>query len=284
MLSQRLKVAIPLILVVFLVFFLPGTWRRAAFSILAAAILFTANHEGCALAGFKPLHREEILLQLYAVALIANAWTAFLPDPVLLLAFLLLAFVLQFNQKVTAASLAAVAKTLLIGVTVCWSLSFLARIFYSEVLNGPLCLAYLVVITKVADIGAYFVGTLTAKLPGGNHKLAIHVSPKKSWEGLFGGIASSIIASVLFCIFATSLKLTFPVAILLGFLAATLGLVGDLCESLLKRAASAKDSGVIPGLGGALDVVDSLLPMGIIIYYAMNWLSRSACCIFDILE
>ena len=184
----------------------------------------------------------------------------------------------------TAASLAAVAKTLLIGVTVCWSLSFLARIFYSEVLNGPLCLAYLVVITKVADIGAYFVGTLTAKLPGGNHKLAIHVSPKKSWEGLFGGIASSIIASVLFCIFATSLKLTFPVAILLGFLAATLGLVGDLCESLLKRAASAKDSGVIPGLGGALDVVDSLLPMGIIIYYAMYWLSRSACCILDILE
>ena len=154
MLSQRLKVAIPLILVVFLVFFLPGTWGRAAFSILAAAILFTANHEGCALAGFKPLHREEILLQLYAVALIANAWTSFLPDPVLLLAFLLLAFVLQFNQKVTAASLAAVAKTLLIGVTVCWSLSFLARIFYSEVLNGPLCLAYLVVITKVADIGA----------------------------------------------------------------------------------------------------------------------------------
>ena len=129
------------------------------------------------------------------------------------------------------------------------------------------------------DSFAYLVGSKIGK-----HKMAPRVSPKKSWEGLFGGIASSIIASVLFCIFAASLKLTFPVAILLGFLAATLGLVGDLCESLLKRAASTKDSGVIPGLGGALDVVDSLLPMGIIIYYAMNWLSRSACCILDILE
>lgn len=270
MLSDRLKVAIPLIAVTLLAFFLPGVAGKIAFAILAVCILGTANHEGAALAGLERFGAQEWLLHGYAAALIANAWAKLLPDEALLMAFLLGAFATAFGKAVSRESLDRVAGTVLVGVMVCWTLSFLAKIFYCGAGNAPLLLAYLVAITKVADIGAYAAGSLTAKLPGGNHKLSPHVSPKKSWEGLLGGCVVSVGVSLLFLKFAPSLSLTWCSAILLGILAATLGLLGDLSESLLKRAAGTKDSGKIPGLGGALDVVDSLLPMGVVIYVFMS--------------
>ncbi len=276
MLRERLKVAIPLLAVVFLCFFLPGNWGRSAFALLAAVLLFGANHEGCQLCGFLPWKKEELLLDAFALALIGNAWMQFFPGPVLLMAFLLLAFALYFGQEVTRKSLENTAKVILVGTLVCWALSFMAQIFYQFGPTGPALLAFLVVVTKVADIGAYAVGSATAKLPGGNHKLCPFVSPKKSWEGLLGGIAASVVVAELFVIFGHNsmmvgvLDLTWLNAILLGFVAATVGLLGDLCESLLKRAAGAKDSGKIPGLGGVLDMVDSLLPMGALLY---AWLS-----------
>ena len=272
MLSDRLKVAIPLLIVVFLAFFLPGIWGKSAFALLAAAMLFTAVHEGCNLCGMKAFCPQEWLLHAFSVLLIADAWRYVgLHDCVLLMALILLAFALSFRQEVTQHSLETVARTILIGVLVCWPLSFLAKIFYMPFVNAPVVLSYLVVVTKIADIGAYTAGSMTAKMPGGNHKLSPHVSPKKSWEGLAGGIASSLIVSILFKIFASSLHLTWTAAVILGILAATVGLVGDLSESLLKRASGAKDSGKIPGLGGTLDMLDSLLPMGVIFYAWLNF-------------
>lgn len=272
MLSDRLKVAIPLLIVVFLAFFLPGLWGQSAFALLAAAMLFTAVHEGCNLCGMKPFCSQEWLLDAFSLVLIVDAWRGFaiLHDSAILMAFILLSFVCVFNKEVTQNSLETVARTILIGTLVCWPLSFLAKIFYLPFINAPVTLSYLVVVTKIADIGAYAVGSLTAKMPGGNHKLSPHVSPKKSWEGLAGGIVSSLIVSILFKLFASSLSLTWTSAIVLGVLAATVGLIGDLSESLLKRAAGAKDSGKVPGLGGVLDMLDSLLPMGVIFY---TWLA-----------
>lgn len=269
MLKDRLKVAIPLILVVLLAFFLPGIWGKCAFALLATAILLTSNHEGVVLAGLKPYSLQEVLIQLFGLVLLANAWANFTPDFLVLLCFVLLAFVSVFHQEVTQKSLETVARTILVGMLVPWCLSYMMRLFYElgEEL-GPMTLIYLVAITKFADIGAYAVGCSTAKLPGGNHKLALHVSPQKSWEGLFGGIAASVITSLLFWKFSDNMHsvLTLASAIILGVLAAVIGLIGDLSESLLKRAAGVKDSGKIPGLGGGLDVMDSLIPMGIVIY------------------
>lgn len=267
MLSDRLKVAIPLLIVVFLAFFLPGIWGQCAFALLAAAMLFTAVHEGCILCGMKSFCHQEWLLDIFSATLIIDAWCFYANhDCVLLMGFILLAFVCAFNQEVTQKSLENVARTILIGALVCWPLSFLAKIFYFPGINAPVVISYLVVVTKIADIGAYAAGSFTAKKPGGNHKLSPHVSPKKSWEGLLGGIASSLLVSILFKLFASSLALTWTSAVLLGILAATIGLIGDLSESLLKRAAGAKDSGKIPGLGGVLDMLDSLLPIGVIFY------------------
>lgn len=121
------------------------------------------------------------------------------------------------------------------------------------------------------DTGAYCVGMLTAKRKNGNHKMSPHVSPKKSWEGLFGGAAFVLLAARLLahcgwfdCIdgwqYALCPSAKFWVALGFGLLATVAGTLGDLMESLLKRSYGIKDSGrFLPGHGGVLDRFDSLL-------------------------
>ena len=115
------------------------------------------------------------------------------------------------------------------------------------------------------DTGAYCVGSLTAKLPGGNHKMSPHISPKKSWEGLFGGLVFALGASFILCRFGWYDTIIRPerstaVTILFAFLVSAFGTMGDLMESLLKRSIGVKDSGAfLPGHGGVLDRFDSVL-------------------------
>jgi phosphatidate cytidylyltransferase len=106
--------------------------------------------------------------------------------------------------------------------------------------------------TAACDTGAYLVGSLTGK-----HKLIPHISPGKTWEGLAGGVLGAVVAAVAF---SGLLALSLPQAIALGLLVCAAAVSGDLCESLLKRAAGVKDSGhLIPGHGGILDRIDSIL-------------------------
>lgn len=153
-------------------------------------------------------------------------------------------------------SLAAVAY-------VAWSVSFLAKLYFSGV-DGPRLALFAVVATKSADIGAFVLGSLTAKLPGGNHKLCPRLSPKKSWEGLVGGILASLACCFgLLRLWPDSLTLdgvqavTRTTALVFGLVAPCLGLLGDVAESGFKRASGFKDSGKLPGLGGVLDILDS---------------------------
>ena len=129
-------------------------------------------------------------------------------------------------------------------------------------------LLLVILATKAMDTGGYIFGMLSSKLlPGGNHKLCPTISPKKSWEGAIGGIILSMaVAWALYrccpdwnyeCWLGT-LKLWKFLA--LGFLLALASIAGDLTESALKRKCSVKDSGSwIPGMGGALDVLDSFI-------------------------
>jgi len=114
-----------------------------------------------------------------------------------------------------------------------------------------------IALTFANDTGAYFVGRAVGK-----HKLAPAISPGKTWEGAFGGLAASL--GIAFALRASVLpELTWVDAILLGAPAAILGPTGDLLESLLKRSVGAKDSGrLLPGHGGMLDRVDALLFVG----------------------
>jgi len=139
---------------------------------------------------------------------------------------------------------------------------FLASYYYRQAPMGA-WLLFLCLVTKATDTGGYIVGTLTARLPCGNHKIAPSISPKKSWEGLIGGVILSFAVSLLF--FALSphaplwwYLLSAPVLSLGSFF-------GDLTESAVKRLAGVKDSGRwVPGMGGAFDVLDSFLFNGIL--------------------
>jgi phosphatidate cytidylyltransferase len=122
--------------------------------------------------------------------------------------------------------------------------------------DGPLRLLFALFLIWAADVGAYFAGRAFGK-----RKLAPRVSPGKSWEGVYGGVALALVIAViagewLFHLrgFAWAPFLLLSVAIVL------FSIVGDLGESLLKRQVGAKDSGtLLPGHGGLLDRIDSLL-------------------------
>ena len=125
---------------------------------------------------------------------------------------------------------------------------------------GTFWLIAVIACTAACDTGAYFVGSLLGK-----HKLIPHVSPAKTWEGLAGGTLGAVIAAVAL---SGLLKLSVPAAILLGLVVCAAAVAGDLCESLLKRAAKVKDSGnLIPGHGGILDRVDSIMFVLVAVYW-----------------
>jgi phosphatidate cytidylyltransferase len=121
--------------------------------------------------------------------------------------------------------------------------------------DGRLWLAYILIVTKITDIGAYLCGNLM-----GHIKLAPMISPKKTVEGAVGGILAALIASLFFYYFLMQYHpLTLLQSILLGLAISVLSQFGDLVESILKRDAGVKDSSRLPGLGGILDIVDSLV-------------------------
>lgn len=110
------------------------------------------------------------------------------------------------------------------------------------------------VITWFGDTGAYFAGRFLGK-----HKLFERVSPKKTWEGAIGGMLAAVVGAV-FITHNWLPKVGVHHAIALGVVVDAIGIVGDLVESMLKRAFGVKDSGwIMPGHGGILDRVDALL-------------------------
>jgi phosphatidate cytidylyltransferase len=172
-------------------------------------------------------------------------------------------FLLQFSHKNNSEALIGIALTLFGILYVSWFLSFLVKIRFLE--NGALWLGYLIFVTKMADVGAYIVGTL-----GGRHVLIPHISPKKSVEGFLGGIAASTVTSIMLKPYLP-LPFNFWHVLILGFLIGIVGQIGDLSESLMKRFCGAKDSsGLLPGMGGFLDTVDSVLFTAPIFYFHLK--------------
>lgn len=137
--------------------------------------------------------------------------------------------------------------------------------------DGRWWLAYLLIVTKITDIGGYFAGNLWGK-----RKLAPHISPQKTIEGSIFGLICALFASFLFHLFSNHYPNQFQLSsfewIVFGLVMGVISQFGDLMESLLKRDANLKDSNVLPGLGGALDALDSLLLTAPIIYYYLQYI------------
>jgi len=186
----------------------------------------------------------------------------------------------QFPQRFNNQPLTTIACTILGILYVPFLFNFFIKLglswdqadfFHGAGLSGRLLSFYLIAVVKSADIGAFLVGSHFGK-----HKLFPRLSPKKTWEGFFGGLVFGLIVSLLLFLachghFGHKL-MTATDALILGILLPLLGMVGDLVESLLKRAAGAKDTGaIIPGMGGLLDVLDSLLTAIPFFYFYVLW-------------
>jgi phosphatidate cytidylyltransferase len=130
-------------------------------------------------------------------------------------------------------------------------------------------LIYLLAVTKFSDVGAYVIGSLV-----GRHKMIPRISPGKTWEGFVGAILTSLAISVVMVLVMGQRvqALSLGSSIILGLLLPLVSVVGDLAESVVKRDASIKDSGrTIPGIGGALDLIDSILFTAPVLYFYLEF-------------
>ncbi len=145
--------------------------------------------------------------------------------------------------------------------------------FYTKLLlqwpetDGRWLLFYMIMVVKVTDMAAYFTGSSL-----GRHKFIPRISPAKTWEGCIGGVLGGLLTSLI--VWQVNggdaigpVPFSFADAIILGVLLPIIGIIGDLVESMIKRAAHVKDSGHwIKGMGGVLDIMDSLLLAGPVVY------------------
>ncbi len=190
-----------------------------------------------------------------------------LPLLIFFVGFLIL-FALHFRQKDGAVVDLAVSSFGLLYIAV--PMGMLLGVLYFPLLqsahDGRWWVIYLLTVTKITDVGAYFAGNLW-----GRRKLAPSISPGKTVEGAVFGLVCALAASYGFHLLSESMHASFQLSaaesLCLGLILGCTGQFGDLSESLLKRDANKKDSNALPGLGGVLDAVDSLLFNVPIIYF-----------------
>lgn len=241
-------------------------------------------------AGVKCFPRFGIFLSLaYSAALgwfflggnrIASGGGLELPDGIDALAIFIAvagAFTLQLRHSIKGIeAIQAVALSLLGFVYIPVLFHFAARLVFvvpgpSQV-PGAFLLLWLLAVTKFTDMGAYLTGTMIGK-----HKMIPHVSPGKTWEGFGGALFFAQLAGCgLYALFPGEHQLGvlggWPHVIGLGFILALLAVVGDLAESIVKRSLNAKDSGqMLPGIGGALDLIDSICFTAPALYFYLKW-------------
>lgn len=136
------------------------------------------------------------------------------------------------------------------------SSAWLAAVYLLTFPRGGLLMVALVLVVAATDIGAYFAGTRF-----GRHKLAEHVSPAKTWEGFWGGMACAVVLALAlwWVIPARMAHVSLAAVVAVVLMTALASVLGDLTVSMVKRESGVKDSGsLLPGHGGLLDRLDSL--------------------------
>jgi len=192
-------------------------------------------------------------------------------ETTVLILFVLGLCVRQFISKSNTAGILAISTTLFGLMYVPWLLNFIQKINFFPGINdnGKFFVLYFVLVTKFSDTGAYAIGSLI-----GRHKMIPRISPAKTWEGFGGAILVATGASLAYTHFLSEKMpgMTPVHAIGLGVILSSTAVVGDLIESIFKREAGVKDSGnFFPGIGGILDLLDSLLFNAPIMYLYMRY-------------
>ena len=177
---------------------------------------------------------------------------------VLAVLFLLL---MQFTRRDSSGTIVGISTTIFGILYVSWFMSFMIKIRYLN--GGAGFILSLLLIAKLGDVGAYLIGSRFGKTP-----LIPRISPKKSVEGSIGGLLFSIVGAL---ISKPLLNLPYHYLVCIGLFLGVLAQLGDLSESLMKRDCQVKDSGTIFSvMGGALDVIDSLLFTAPVFYFYMS--------------
>src|SRR5712671_6857973 len=196
-----------------------------------------------------------------------------------LLLFLLTVFGRQmFARLRDDEPLQTMAYTLFGLLYVLWLFNFTTKILYltpragNGIASGQFYCLYLIAVTKFSDMGAYLTGSAI-----GRHMMVPQISAKKTWEGFFGALVFALLCSLaLFKLMPGHLAmLTWTHATILGLLLGFAAVIGDLAESIIKRSTGVKDSGnLLPGIGGALDLIDSLLFTAPLLFFYLRLVIR----------
>ncbi len=197
-------------------------------------------------------------------------------DVVFLAVMVMGGFLCQLRRAVDGQkTVIEVAVTTMGFVYVAVLYSFLTRLLFVPVnpapVSGAWLVIWLVVVTKFSDMGAYMTGSLIGK-----HKMIPHISPAKTWQGFGGALAFALMGGCgLFALMPDKLSALggWPWVIGLSLVLSLLAVVGDLAESVLKRSMGVKDSGnTLPGIGGTLDLIDSLCFTAPVLYFIIKWM------------
>lgn len=269
-LKKRAFVSLSVVLIVaVLILFSYYPFIEIFITLLIAAITVIGIWEFAHFCKAKGIQTTPIIMMVFGAlevfAIYLNGmftWAVEFPIGVMLLAIFAL-FCSKYNKIDNSISSIAVQFFAICYVAI--PLGLMLKILYPGLSNhfnirdGRLWFAYLICISKVTDIGAYFGGRLFGK-----RKLASTLSPSKTIEGAVVGFLFAILLSCGFSFIGRLVpdeifELPMLNAIVLGAILSIGGQLGDLAESLLKRDAKVKDSNQLPGLGGILDMFDSLL-------------------------
>jgi phosphatidate cytidylyltransferase len=196
---------------------------------------------------------------------------AVLPQPTFLFSFyalIVVFFIMQLLRRDNSSAVYNFSGTIAGIIYVAWFFGFVAQITYFDGVGHRWYLYFVmtILVTKGSDVAAYLVGSAIGRTP-----LAPRISPKKTVEGAVAGLVVGALVG-LACAAWLPLPLDLPLwrGLLVGALLSLVGQFGDVAESVLKRDAGVKDSGArLPGLGGILDVIDSMLFATPLMYFLM---------------
>ncbi|HEX78580.1 MAG TPA: phosphatidate cytidylyltransferase [Dehalococcoidia bacterium] len=264
MLKKRIITAFCLlpVLVVAVWFDEPLPWLTvvaAVWGVLAALEFYRAIRES----GIEPLNCFGLIFILLLIISPHCSWAYV--NPLLLTSMVvlppLLLLVRRRKEDAFIGWVWTVAGIIYIG----WLLSHFVALRGLE--HGREWVLFALFVTFASDTAAYFIGRAF-----GRHPLAPDISPRKTREGAIGGVIGAVIAGLLL-VLILNIPIDYGAASLLALAISIFGQVGDLFESLFKRNMGVKDSGrYMPGHGGFLDRMDSVVFAGVVVYYYVIWL------------
>jgi len=271
MLKQRIITALILISVLVWALF---TWPQPAFALFLGVFILAGAWEWTALCGLQKLPVRLLYLALVAMAGGFLIVTPSLTLPLMVIAVLwwLWIFIeLVAYPDVRQGFLASLPGKLLSGFVLLLPAWIAPLTLRAQSPQGEWLALFLLLSVWAADTGAYFAGHRWGKT-----KLAPHISPGKTWEGVAGGLVTVLVLALTAGVYAAHYTGSVLMAwVALALVTAFVSVLGDLFESRVKRAAGVKDSGVLfPGHGGVLDRIDAFTAAAPL--FTLAWLCWSA--------